>query len=115
MKFPFKITKQFTKDEEKDVASFAEFKNAMEYIQWCLEKDAALKIESIYRLYNQENNTVQKFSSSNIKSSPSRGPQAQFKPTPLQMKPRPPGVMPYIEYPTDEDDKESNKNDDAKK
>lgn len=94
MKYLYRVTKQFTKDEEKDVAVFIDHVAAIEYIQWCLERDEKLKLEAIYRLYDVKNN-AHTFSPRDVQLAKKHQAKVLFRPV---LFPKPPGGIPYTLY-----------------
>lgn len=101
MKYTYRVTKQFTKDTENDIAIFTDHHAAIEYIQWCLERDIRLKLEAVYRLYDEKNN-AHTFSSQDVQLAKKHQATVLFRPVPF---PKPPGGIPYTLYTyNDEDD-----------
>jgi len=95
----YKVGAKYAKGPEKLIAKFDQVNEAKEYIQAKLEKDAALRVSITYLLYDM-GELMESFAQGDQGgASSSGGGQSQasaqnFRPSPLQTAPRPPGVPP---------------------
>jgi hypothetical protein len=101
----YQVTKQFGSSREQPCQRFKSLAEAKAFALECAQTDASMRIQTIYRIYDLDellpnetidSNTVTLASTSSDASGGSKGQQsgATFKPTPLEMSPRPPGTPP---------------------
>jgi hypothetical protein len=114
----FKVTAQYAGARELPGEQFNDITAAKTFIEEKMRENAVLKVKVIYRLYEWDD-LLQEFDpskmeapeSSSSDSSGSQGPGgagARFRPTPLNVTPRPPGIPPnWIQ--DEEDDKKGKK------
>lgn len=113
----FKVTKQFGSGagREQSCGQFKTADKAKVFAIECAESDAAMKIQTIYRIYDFDD-LVGTITSNDVqaesKPSESSGSQGQksgasFRPSPLQTAPRPSGMPANNWVEPDEDDKKS--------
>jgi hypothetical protein len=104
----FKITRTYARGGETTCAQFLDLFDAQFFVEKKLAADANLNVKVIYRLFDGDNVTefnpnTTDYSSTDADSS-GKGNAATFRPTPLDMTPRPPGTPP-IWFKDEEDDK----------
>lgn len=101
----YKVTKQFVAGgtKEQPCGQFKTQPQAQAYVAEHAEKDAGMKIQAIYRIYEFDDlletidsRTIQSASKPAESAGGSQGMQsgASFRPSPLQTSPRPKGTMP---------------------
>lgn len=115
-----KLTKQFVAGGGKEQPVSKSFKNmdeAKSFAHECLQSDAAMRIQTVYRIYDFDDlvatidaSTVVTQSSASDASGSSQGQSsgARFSPSPLQNAPRPPG-MPANNWVVPKDDEDKDK------
>ena len=111
----YKVTKQFGTNRELDSGQFKTLPEAKKYVQQQVQADAAMKVKSIYRIYEWDDLIEESHSDKIVVSAPSGnsddshgGKGSGAKPSPLSTVPRPPGSpQTWQEYKND--DEEGNK------
>lgn len=115
-----KLTKQFVAGGSKEQPVSKSFKNMDEAKAFALESlqsDAAMRIQTVYRIYDFDDLMVtidasalsqSSGSSESSGSSQGQGTGARFSPSPLQNAPRPPG-MPANNWVVPKDDEDKDK------
>ena|SRR3990167_4165648 len=99
----YKVTKQFmaSAGREQPCGQFKTEKEAKEFAVESAESDAAMKIQTVYRIYDFDDlmatinsNSIQSEMKSTDASGDSQGQKsgASFRPSPLQTAPRPSGM-----------------------
>ncbi len=99
----YKVTKQFVAggNKEQPCGQFKTMPQAQAFVAEHAESDAAMKIQAIYRIYEfddlletVDSRTIQSSTASSDNASDSQGMQsgASFRPSPLEMAPRPKGT-----------------------
>jgi hypothetical protein len=106
---PYKVAAKYAKGPEQLVAKFDKQDEAKEYIEQKLQKDAAMKVNVTYLLYDT-GELLASYDQSNANDESGLGGGQQkastqsFRPTPLQTTLRPTG-MPPSSFKNDDDDK----------
>lgn len=105
----YKVTKQYTRGGESDVAEFNDISDSKLFIEAKIALDASLKVKIIYRLYEMLE-LIQTFDPDQMDTtgaqggSGEQGNAASFRPTPLNTSPRPAGAPSnWIINPKDDD------------
>jgi hypothetical protein len=116
----YKVTQQFTGARESVLERFSRLDDAKKKARQEAEKNAEMRINAIYRIYEFEDDLVETIDSSKLtippaaasESNDTAGGQSQgatFKPTPFEMAPRPPGTAPRVWVEPDEKDKDKDR------
>lgn len=99
----YRVTKQFMRGLEETLNKFPKRAEAEAFIQARLIEDARMKVQTIYRIYDDLDEVVGEFTAADIKenvaatytsSSQSQGKAVSFNPTPFNLKPQP-GSFPH--------------------
>lgn len=110
----YKITKQFGTGREVADKTFTTLFEATEHVQQCAEADAAMKVKTVYRVYEFDEVIHEVNSATVVLSSPSsessgsgsgKGSGISFNPSPLMTSAKPKGAIQHWKK-NDEDEKE---------
>lgn len=110
----YKVTKKYGQGPETPGESFKTLDEAVAFAQQSAESDAAMKIQTIYRIYEFDD-LLREIDSTKIEiggkqdqaeqSSQGAGQTSGFRPTPLNTAPRPKGaIQPWDKKDKDEDE-----------
>jgi hypothetical protein len=97
---PYTIKIKYSKGPEQAIATFKQRDDAIDYVKAKLQKDKLMRVESIYQLWEM-GEMMESFDQSAVPAAPqssgsSSGAGASsgqnFRPSPLQTSPRPPGA-----------------------
>lgn len=107
----YKVTKEYKKGGEILTAQFADINEARLFIRAKLDEDRGLRIKVIYRIYDRID-IMEVYDPDKIETQES-GSQGNaktvaFRPTPLNITPRPPG-MPQNWWPEEDEDEDKHK------
>lgn len=111
----FKVTKQYGRGAEIIAGSFSALSKAHEFMQHEAKKDAHMKIQALYRIYEFDE-VIDELDSMKLDATPHHKQQEQqggagagkssgFRPTPLSVAPKPKGSVHHSK----EDDEEKDK------
>jgi hypothetical protein len=107
----FKVTKQYGRGAETIAESFSDLAKARAFMQHEAKKDAQMKIQTLYRIYEFDE-VVEELDTAKMDTTPqqseqnsdsSAGKGAGFRPTPLGTSPKPKGSV--HQKPDDEEEK----------
>ena len=108
----YQVKKQYQRGSETACGQFTKIEAAREFMLKAAKADAELKVSLIYRLYDFDELleeidtsklTTEAASPTESAGSAGKGQSASFRPTPLNMTPRPKGTPPN--WLKDEEDK----------
>jgi hypothetical protein len=108
----YKVTRKYTRGPETTCAEFLDLYDAQFFIEKKLSADADLNVKVIYCLFDGDKGIGEfdpnknDYSSRDERDSQGKGQTSSFRPTPLDMTPRPPGTPPiWIKDDEDSDKK----------
>jgi hypothetical protein len=106
----YKVSKQYARGPESFCAQFADVNDAKFFIQARLADDAALNVKVIYKIYEftellQEFDPANPNAAASGASSSGKSSEANFRPSPLSVAPRPSGMPQNWRKDDDEDKK----------
>lgn len=111
MNYAYNITKQYARGGETDTASFQDLSDAELFVEMKREKDTAMGVKVIYRIYKAGDVIKEYSGEADATTSGSSGQGqtsgARFSPTPFNTTPRPSGTPPKWTTPTDEEEDKS--------
>lgn len=93
-----KVTSQFLRDSERQIALFDKVEDAKIFVSAKIVKDASLKLKVIYRIYQdfdtliEEHDSEKEMNTGSTQSAQGQTSSATFRPTPFDTTPRPPGT-----------------------
>jgi hypothetical protein len=96
LSLPYDVGRRFPRGEEKIIAKFADESDATEFMEAKVAWDHKTKVNSIYRLYHDEEILKEADASEHqTLESSDVGSGQRFSPTPLANSPKPAGSVPY--------------------